>query len=334
MREGDLLKTNDNIIFDVKGFVHPQRKVIAFPRFIPAHRGKRAHENLKYMKVYGLPERFKFLEQKYPHYIVYDSVFDEKICEVPSEDVKRSYNPVTRLRQLRRSEKLDKLEGDVLEFMTLLRNHAKVPWNTMGISGSLLVRLHTPKSDIDPIVYGIRNCLRVYEALEFLMHERKSLVKAYSPRELHELFKFRVKDTSVPFEDFLRTESRKVLQGKFKNREYFVRFVKDWREIDEKYGDIHYKNVGYAKIKAIIEDDSEAILTPCNYKIKDVEILEGARSPIKEIASFRGRFCEHARKGENIYAQGKVEKVIDRRQNREFFRLLLGNKPSDSMVLG
>jgi hypothetical protein len=332
--EGDCIQIKEEAIFDVKGLVHPRGKVISFPRYIPEPRGNRTHENLKYMKVYALSERFKFLKRKYPQYIVYDSVLDEKLCEVPSKDVKRVYNPISRLHELQHSEKLDKLERDALEFITLLRNHANVPWNIMGISGSVLVKLHTPKSDIDPIVYGKRNCLRVYEALEFLMHERKSLVKAYSTRELYELFKFRVKDTSVPFEAFLRTESRKVLQGKFNNREYFVRFVKDGCEIDEKYGDIHYKNVGYAKIKAIIEDDSEAILTPCSYKIKDVEILEGARCPIKEIASFRGRFCEHARKGEKIYAQGKVERVMDRRQNRDFFRLLLGNKPSDSMVLG
>lgn len=54
---------------------------------------------------------------------------------------------------------------------------------------------------------------------------------------------------------------------------------------------------------------------------------------IEEIASFRGRFCEQARNGETVIAQGKVEQVTDRKQNREYFRLLLGNKPSDYMLL-
>lgn len=333
-REGDILTDLNGTIFDVKGLVHPPNKVIAFPRFIPDSRGNRIGENLKYTKVYSLSERFQFLEQKFPHYIVYDSVFDEKLCEVPSEDVKRYYKPANRLRELRRSEKLDDLERDALEFMTLLKNDANAPWNTLGISGSLLVKLHTPKSDIDPIVYGSRNCRRVYEALESLMHETKSRVKAYFIEELRELFKFRVRDTQESFKDFVRTESRKVLQGKFRNREYFMRFVKDWNETNTEYGAVCYKNVGYAKIKAIVEDDSEAIFTPCSYRIKNVKILEGARFPIEEIASFRGRFCEQARKDETIIAQGKVEKITDNRQNRESFRLLLGNKPSDYMILG
>ena len=334
VREGDLLGTKDDIIFDVKGLVHPQSKVIAFPRFIPDSRGNRAHENLNYVKVYSLSERFQFLEQKYPHYIVYDSIFDEKLCEVPLKDVKHYYQPINRLQELRCSENLDALERDVLEFMELLKNNANVPWNTMGISGSLLAKLHTPKSDIDPIIYGSRNCRRVHEALKSLIYETKSHVKAYSTKELRELFNFRVRDTQVPFKDFVRTESRKVLQGKFRNREYFMRFVKDWGEIDEKYGEIRYKNVGYANIKAIIEDDSEAIFTPCSYKIKNVEILEGTRFPIEEIVSFRGRFCEQARKSEIVIAQGKVEKAMDTRRNREFFRLLIGNKPSDFIILG
>jgi predicted nucleotidyltransferase len=331
--EGDCIQIKEGAIFDVKGLVHPSGKVIAFPRFIPDSRGNRERENLRYMKVYSLSERFQFLEQKNPHYVVHDSVFDEKLCEVPSEDVKRYYKPVNRLRELRCGEKLDKLERDALEFVALLKSYANVLWNTMGISGSLLVNLYTPKSDIDPIVYGSRNCRRVYEALESLMHETKSHVKAYSTEELRELFKFRVRDTHVPFKDFLRTESRKVLQGKFKNREYFMRFVKDWREINTEYGAVCYKNLGYAKIKAIIEDDSEAIFTPCTYKIENIHVIEGnIVEPISEIVSFRGRFCEQAEKGEVVVAQGKLER-IQSKEAEEHLRLLLGNLPSNFMIL-
>jgi predicted nucleotidyltransferase len=91
--------------------------------------------------------------------------------------------------------------------------------------------------------------------------------------------------------------------------------------------------MGHAKIKAEIEDDSEAIFSPCCYKIKNVSTREGVRFPIEEIASFRGRFCEQARVGEVVIAQGKVEQVTDNKQRLEYFRLLLGNKPTDYMIL-
>jgi predicted nucleotidyltransferase len=333
-REGDILKDLNEIIFDVKGLVHPPEKIIAFPRFIPDLRGNRVQEEVAYRKVYSISARFRFLEKNFLQYIVYDSIFDEKLCEIPLENVKRHYKPVNRLRELQCSEKLDELERDALEFLELLKERANVPWSKIGISGSLLVKLHTPSSDIDPIIYGSENCRKIHEMLKSLMQDSKSQMKAYVIEDLKKLFKFRVKDTKVAFKDFVRTEPRKVLQGKFRNREYFMRFVKDWREIREKYGTIQYRNAGYARIKAEIADDSEAIFTPCSYELKNVEILDGTSTySIGEIASFRGRFCEQARTSETVVAQGKVERVTDNKQNREHFRLLLGNQPSDYMVL-
>ncbi|MDI6904432.1 MAG: hypothetical protein QMD13_02925 [Candidatus Bathyarchaeia archaeon] len=322
------------IIFDVKGLVHPPDKVISFPRFIPEPSGNRKQEGITYKKIYALSTRFEFLEKNFPQYVIYDSVFDEKLCGVPSENIETYYSPVGRLQELRRSKELDELELCALEFCQCLKDYADTSWDKMGISGSLLVKLHTLSSDIDPVIYGTKNCRKVYEALKALQQDAKSAVKSYSMKELRELFRFRLRDTRVSFEDFIRTESRKVLQGKFKGRDYFIRFVKDWSEIQEKYGAVQYRNAGYARIKAEIKDDSEAIFTPCGYKLRNVEVLEGVHPhPIEEIASFRGRFCEQARISETVIAQGKVEHVIDNRQNREYFRLLIGNKPSDYMVL-
>jgi predicted nucleotidyltransferase len=124
------------------------------------------------------------------------------------------------------------------------------------------------------------------------------------------------------------------MQGKFLGRDYFVRFVKDWNEVKEKYGDVRYVNVGNARIEATVADDSESVFTPCIYKIGNVQVLEGPSvGHIEEIASFRGRFCEQARIGEVIIAQGKVERVTNTIRKREYFRLLVGNKPSDYVIL-
>jgi predicted nucleotidyltransferase len=332
-REGDLIETLDGNIFDVKGLVHPPRKVIAFIRYVPNPYGDRKRGEVAYKKVYALSERYALLKKAFPQYLVYDQVFNEHLCEVPVENVKHHYKPVDYLRDLRHSDKVDKTESQALQFAEILKKTAKVSWDELGISGSILVSLHTPGSDIDPIVYGSKACYKVYSALGSLLKDDKSPVKRYSSKELKELFDFRSKDTAMPFEDFVRTESRKVLQGKFMGRDYFIRFVKDWNEIEETYGTILYKPVGYAKVKARVVNDSEAIFTPCCYKIDNVEILEGTRiEAIEEIVSFRGRFCEQAKKGETVIAQGKVEK-LQKGGEREHYRLLLGNKASDHMVL-
>jgi predicted nucleotidyltransferase len=332
-REGDVVETIDHIFFDVKGLVHPPDRVVAFIRFVPDPEGTRKRDGTTYRKVYALSERYALLKETFPQYLVYDPVFDEHLCEVPVKAVNHHYKPVDRLRNLRREDKPDEVEAQALRFAKLLKETAGVPWSQLGVSGSILVKLHTPASDVDPVVYGSKSCYRVYSTLKSLLEDKKSSVRPYRPDELKRLFDFRSKDTFTSFEDFVRTESRKVLQGMFMERDYFVRFVKDWNEVEERYGTIRYKSVGYARIKARVVDDSKMIFTPCCYRIEDVKVIEGTRvEPIEEIASFRGRFCEQARNGETMIAQGKVERV-QKPSGREHYRLLLGNNISDHMIL-
>lgn len=334
-REGDFIESIEGLIFDVKGLVHPPDRVIAFIRYFPDKKGSRKREGIVYSKVYSLSKRFRFLSEEFPEYIVYDSVFDAKLCEVPIRKVRRHYKPAEKLEELRRNLKYsDELERKALEFADIIEMSANIPSEKVGISGSIMVSLHNLKSDIDLVIYGTKNCRKAYSTMKNLLGEKQGPFRPYTNRDLRDLFVFRSKDTIVPFKNFVRSETAKVLQGKFMGTDYFIRFVKDWNEIDERYGDVRYVNVGYAKVKATVVDDSESIFTPCVYKISDVQVLEGKKlEPIKEIASFRGRFCEQARKNEVIIAQGKVERVVDSRQNREYFRLLLGNEPSHYMVL-
>ncbi len=331
-REGDLVETLDGSIFDVKGFVHPHGRVVAFIRFTPDSEGDRKKGNIGYRKVYPLQERYELLRKRFPQFLLLDTVFDEQLCEVPIKAIKRHYTPREGLKNLRCKSLLDEVEIDALEFAELLKKNASISWSKLGISGSLLVGLHTPSSDIDPVIYGSENCRKVYATLKTLMQHKDSPVKPYTREGLRRLFDFRSKDTVMSFEDFLRTESRKVLQGIFKQRDYFIRCVKDWNEIEDEYGRVRYKSMGNAKIKATVTDDCEMVFTPCCYKIADVKILEGIHvDPIEEIASFRGRFCEQARDGETVIAQGKVERV-QKQGEREYFRLLLGNRAPDFMV--
>jgi predicted nucleotidyltransferase len=333
-REGDLIETDNGVVFDVKGLVHPPGKIIAFPRFIPSLEGARKLKNSPYGKVYSLPDRFSYLQQNAPDLIVHDPVFDETLCEVPKTKIKIRYQPSQKLKELRSFSHLGELETKALQLAVSLKNAANIPWKSIGISGSILVGLQTSKSDIDPVVYGVENCRKAYSALQQLLRDDTSHFKPYNREELRVLFDFRSKDTMMSFEDFAKVESRKAFQGKFMETDYFIRFVKERSETTETYGSVRYKNSGYARIKGTIADASEGLFTPCTYRVENVEIAEGPRlKPICEVVSFRGRFCEQAKNGEAVTAQGKMEKVIDTRKKKEYFRIIIGNIPSDYMVL-
>lgn len=332
-REGDLVETFDDIVFDVKGVVHPTDRVVAFIRYVPDPEGDRKRRGKRYSKYYSLSKRYDLLKQEYPQYLVKDPVFNTLLCEVPIVDIKRHYQPAQGLQNLRFKKNLDEAETAVLLFMTILKETSCVAWEKLGVSGSILVNLQEPSSDIDLIVYGSEPCRKVAATMNQLLEDKDSPFEAYDREGLRELFDFRSKDTNVSFEDFVRTDSRKISHGKFKGKHFFIRFVKDFAEISEQYGSIIYKPEGNARIKATVVDDSDSLFTPCTYKIDNVEFLEGTQvESIEEIVSFRGRFCEHAKSGESVIAEGKLERVQQKGKN-DHFRLLLGSKPSDHMVL-
>jgi predicted nucleotidyltransferase len=333
-REGDLIETKDHVVFDVKGTVHPNGKIIAFPRFIPSSEGPRQGKDGRYGKIYSLADRFKYLQEQHPELIDFDPVFDETLCEVPISDIAEHHRPTEKLALLRKSKHLNALEKKALMLVETLRKEASIPWRSIGISGSIMAGLATEKSDIDPIVYGRKNGRKAYAALQSLLNKENSGFKPYNRDELQILFDFRSKDTQMSFEDFVLVESRKHFQGRFLGTDYFVRFVKNWREISERYGDVCFKNSGYARIAATIADSSDSLFTPCTYKLASARVIEGPSvAPLREIVSYRGRFCKQAKKGEAVASQGKVELVTNKKNGNQYFRLILGNKPTDYMIL-
>lgn len=328
--EGGMVEA-DGVFFDVRGVVHPPGKVIVSLHFLPDPKGDRKKGGATYSRASSFSESQRLLEENFPEYIVNDPVFGERLCELPAGGIDRLYSPINRLRELRTQAQLDEVEEQALSFIELLRESSNVPWRGLGVSGSILVKLHLPSSDIDPVVYGSKNCRKAYAALKSMM-ESEGPVKPHDIEGLKRLYEFRSRDTIMPFRYFVRTESRKVLQGKYLGRDYSIKLVKDRGEIKEKYGSIRYSPVGYAKIRAKITDDSEAIFTPCRYSIEGARVIEGTNvGPIQEIVSFRMRFCEQARRGEEVITMGKVERILGEGR-REGYRLIVGGKITDFMM--
>jgi predicted nucleotidyltransferase len=68
------------------------------------------------------------------------------------------------------------------------------------------------------------------------------------------------------------------------------------------------------------------------YRIPQSEFRTGELvSDLREITSFRGRFCEQTEEGERILAQGKLERVVAPK-GEIYHRLLLGGQ-GDSMTV-
>ena len=325
-REGDFLETDDNLFFDVKGIVHPPDRVIAYLRYVPDEKGDRTRLGVRYRRIYGLREREAFLRKNAPIYRYFDPVAHRRLQGVPLEKVEILHEPKNKVQQLSTKKSLDSMEKDAIELVNILKSATGLPSMRFGISGSLLVDLHNENSDIDLIVYGLRESRRVLEALQG--SECNMLLERYDKAGIRRLYEARSMRNAMSFSAFLMHEKRKFLEGRFRTRDYFIRCIKDWSDVEEEYGDRYYHPLGSSTICADVDDDSENILTPCVYKVTRAKVLSGKKTAVpRQVVSFRGRFCEQAFQGERVEARGTLERVVD--GSEEWHRILIGESRLD-----
>jgi hypothetical protein len=326
-REGDFVESSDGLLFDVKGLLHPPGRIVAYIRYYPDNRGTRFRNGVRYVKVYDLTKRRLLLEKRWPRYLYYDEMQGRELQGVPKDSIRALHLPKQRLMTLLRSRRKDAPEASAARLVKVLERESGLPLDCFGISGSLLVGLHRRDSDLDIIVYGATAARRVQRALFNLMEDNR-ILHAYGAGDIRRLYLRRNLQEALTYRDFELQEHRKLFQGRFLSHEYFVRCVKNWREITERYGDARCVPMAECAVSAEVTDDEESLLTPCRYMLGHVEVLAGdpACAP-REVISFRGRFAEQAKKGERVFARGRLERVQS--EELEYYRLVVGEDLRD-----
>jgi uncharacterized protein len=328
------LETQDGLFFAVKGLEHPPDRLIAVLRYAPdTENGDRKKNGISYRRLYHFAEQEQWILKHNPQYLVYDPYFQTTLQSVPVSAIQKIYNPSLRFHELMQRSTRNAVEEDAVAFLRPLQKEADVPFSCLGITGSLLIGLHTERSDLDVVVFGEQYCRQVYSKLHLMLDaDSGSEVTRLEAQGMEELYDQRSTDTLMPFDDFVRLEKRKVNQGLFRKRPYFIRFVKAAHEAEWRYGQRQYTALGRASITASIADDRDMIFTPCRYLLSDVHSLEHPLpADLNEIVSFRGRFCEQACMGESIMASGVLERVQEGQAVHH--RLILGNFPEDTFVV-
>ena len=337
--EGDYIETKeDNLFFDVKGLLHPKSRKICFIRYIPDPKGERLKDNVKYKKIYDLNDRYSYLRKFYPKYLFYSQELDLELQGVKNNDIKNIFTPRECFKELSKKENLTKIENLSKQLCELIINKGKIPRNSIGITGSTMIGLAQINSDIDLVVYGTETSLALQDKLKSIF-EVSNKCRKYNNEDYKQHYKWRVGGSNISFQDFLKSETRKLHQGKFHGIDFFIRYLKspeDWQGI---FHDFRFKNYGRIKIKATIVNSSDSIFTPCSYGITPMKILESDLkfddffvNDIKEIGSFRGRFCEHAKLGEKVLVEGKLEKIFYK-NSFNHFRILLEDQIKDKMII-
>lgn len=325
--EGYFLVTNEGLVFEVKGNLHPETHHIAYLRYVIDTSGDRkSKDGVAYRKIYPLKDREVYLRENYPQYLRFDSRHKRVLQVVPLDYVEYTLSPVDALAQFRdRGRHLSGLQCATIELAESLVDAFGIPWGSIGVTGSQLVGLATEKSDIDLVVYGEQVGKTLHRSLKENSESIKGLER-YEGKYLQQHTQFRWGSNNQNLETLNSIESGKLLQGIFDGHEFFIRLVRTPEEVEFSYNDLSYENFGTRVLACNILDDSQAIFTPCEYKVECQEIPD-----LVNLVSFRGRYTEHVHAGMCVKAGGILERVTHR-DGRNWLQLVLGESDIDYLL--
>ncbi len=317
--EGYFIKTIDDLIFEVKGVVHPEDRTIAYLRYIPDTESKSG-----FQKIYDLREREHYLKQNFPEYLWFSEPHGRVVQSVPHEKVSQVLDPVEHMSVIRKCS--DTLSVATSHLVDLLIEYTNVNSSDIGVTGSQLIGVAGKGSDIDLIVLGESSCFEFYKNLKQNFDDIPG-IQCYSDGLLKEHLSFRWGGLTKYHDILGEIERKKILQGIFGEHQFFIRLVKRPQDIKESFGQIVAENLGFREIQCMIVDDRESIFSPCRYRVESKDLPN-----LKWIVSFRGRFTEHASKGDIVNTKGRLENVFDTISNKSYNQLVLGEDPLDYLI--
>ncbi|BDZ69776.1 DNA polymerase subunit beta [Methanobacterium petrolearium] len=320
-RVRDFIYTKDDLFLATTTYLHPKDRILSFLRYIPDPDGDRSRDGSRYSKV-DSKQAYTFLNDNFPEYLFDCEVTRVEMMGVPVEKVEKILNPVKRLTEIMNHPYPDELLLKVIKVANTFQDEAGIRQKHLGISGSVLPDLYDPLvSDIDFVVYGLKNHQKAMETFKSLKNDNNSPLKAIADDYWARLYDKRIKDSTLSYDEFCWYENRKNNRGVVDGTLFDILATREWDEIKGNYGEETYEPCGTVKIEATVSDALAAFDNPAVYQVEEVDILEGHHAPIKEVASYTHTYSGQAREGERITARGKLEKVMGK---KTYYRLIVG----------
>lgn len=317
------IETKDNLFFAVNGYCHPEDYIISFLRYIPDEDGDRQYNGKKYSKV-NSREAYEYIKKFHPNYLFLWNVENKKMMGVPKEDIKQIHSPIKRLMEIRENREKSEFYEKVALLSDIFHKEAGIGFEDMGITGSTLAHLQIDdSSDIDFIVFGLENHRRARNLYGKLKDNPDSVLDRIDEDYWRKVYKKRIHDDSMSFDEFIWYESRKNNRGLIKGTLFDILSTMNMEDFEES-NDLFYRQVGKMKIKCRILDDSQSFDTPAIYKIGNLEILEGKPANIERIVSYTHTYAGEVQENECVIASGVCEEVTDKRSNKKMYNLVVG----------
>jgi hypothetical protein len=325
--DGDTFVTKDGFILNTFGYEHPDDRVFAFLKYIPAKYNEKFNvEMLERTWKFGCNQLFRaeklytaknyqtFIEafrKNFSDYLYYDSYRDKELITAPFDRIEQVFVPRDRLVWLQNLPKRDKLQQTALDIINLISKESTVLFTDLGLHGSIALQMHSPESDIDFVVYGTENFRLVEEAIARLVNESK-----------------------LSYIVGNRIEAARKFQGRYLGKIFMYNATKQPEQVWEKYGAFRYVPLDSVRFQATVRDDTEAIYRPAIYKITNYRPQDNQseidldKVPIQVVSNI-GLYRNVARCGTDIKVAGKLERVESTSSKEVFYQVVVGTATSE-----
>ncbi len=325
--DGDTFVTKDGFILNTFGYEHPDDRVFAFLKYIPAK--FKEHFNVEMLertwtfgenqlfraeKLYTAKNYQTFIEAfrtNFPDYLYYDTFRNKELITAPLDRIEQVFVPKDRLVWLQNLPKRDKLQQMALDLIQLISKESNVPLDDFGVHGSIALNMHAPESDIDFVIYGTENFRLVEEAIARLVNTAR-----------------------LSYIIGNRLEAARKFQGKYLGKIFMYNATKKPEQVKEKYGAYNYIPLDDVRFLATVCDDTETMYRPATYKISgykpqdDQSELDLNKIPIQVVSNI-GCYRNIAKAGSEIKVAGKLERVESTISNEVFYQVVVGTATSE-----
>jgi predicted nucleotidyltransferase len=312
------------------GYSHPLNAFICVAEYAPAQiftsnnpkafRNRGKHVFYKFYE----DEGWKFVKNNFPQYMIFHETLRKNVIGVKRHNALKVRRPDEKLKRIVRRRVQDQLLSalqSVLEFTT---ENSGLSMASFGVFGSMLYGFYNPKfSDIDLIIYGKENAIKLCKALkEFYLDKHSPFRNEFESEGAIEGKQWRFQNYSP--QEFVWHQRRKMIYALFDDaksgRIIKTEFepVKDWKEIVNEYrSEARIRQKGWVKLFAHITEDRDAPFIPSIYGIKPVKVLHGTRyaEEATRIVSYMEEFRLQAQKDERVYVEGNLEEVVTPKGN-------------------
>lgn len=265
-------------------------------------------------RLYTAQNYQSFLEtfrHSFPDY-VYSCPFRQKeIISAPLDSVECVYVPRKCLQHLSRLQKRDDLQEATLDLVELLSNESRISMEDFGVHGSIALDMHTPKSDIDLVVYGAQNFRRLEVSISKLVGNG---VLSYVSKN--------------------RIDAARRYKGKYMEKLFMYNAVRELEEINSKYGMFKYFSLACVKFCCKVKDDTEAMFRPAIYRVENYEPANKTSMLVEDkvprlVTSMIGCYRNVARKGDKIRVSGMLECVENLETGQIYHQVVVGTAKSE-----